>query len=65
MSQTRPETSEELLEAIQNTDPTSDPADDITTGVEGTERTAGTAAPYEPMPSWSVCAPSAMRCWTV
>ncbi len=47
MSQTRPETSEELLEAIQNTDPTSDPADDITTGVEGTERTAGIAHPAE------------------
>ena len=47
MSQTRPETSEELLEAIQNTDPTSDPADDVTTGVEGTERTAGTLAPQE------------------
>ncbi len=47
MSQTRPETSEELLEAIQNTDPTSDPADDLTTGVEGTERTAGPLAPHE------------------
>lgn len=40
MSQTRPETSEELLETIQNTDPVSDPADDLTTGVEGTESTA-------------------------
>ena len=43
MSQTRPETSESLLEAIQNTDPVSDPADDITTGFEGEERTAGLA----------------------
>lgn len=43
MSQTRPETSEELLETIQNTDPVSDPADDLTTGVEGAERTAGQA----------------------
>lgn len=41
MSQTRPETSEELLETIQNTDPMSHPAEDLTTGVEGTERTAG------------------------
>ncbi len=47
MSQTRPETSEELLEAIQNTDPVSDPADDLTTGVEGTERTAGPIRPGE------------------
>lgn len=47
MSQTRSETSEELLEAIQNTDPTSDPADDVTTGVEGTERTAGVVVPGE------------------
>ncbi len=47
MSQTRPETSEELLEAIQNTDPTSDPADDLTTGVEGTERTQGIVTPME------------------
>jgi molecular chaperone GrpE len=30
-----------LLETIQNTDPVSDPAEDLTTGVEGTERTAG------------------------
>ncbi len=41
MSQTRPETSESLLEAIQNTDPTSDPAEDVTTGMEGEERTSG------------------------
>ncbi len=47
MSQTRPETSEELLEAIQNTDPVSDPADDLTTGAEGTERTAGPISPSE------------------
>lgn len=40
MSQTRPETSEELLETIQNTDPPSDPAEDLTTGVQGAERTA-------------------------
>ncbi|RRA50095.1 nucleotide exchange factor GrpE [Acidipila sp. EB88] len=44
MSQTRPDTSEELLETIQNTDPVSDPADDLTTGIEGHEHTAGTAA---------------------
>ena len=47
MSQTRPETSEELLESIQNTDPVSDPADDLTTGIEGTERTAGPVTPTE------------------
>jgi len=47
MSQTRPETSEELLESIQNTDPMSDPADAITTGVEGTGRTAGPITPSE------------------
>ncbi len=47
MSQTRPETSEELLETIQNTDPVSDPADDLTTGVEGAARTAGPVAPAE------------------
>ena len=46
MSQTRPETSESLLEAIQNTDPTSDPADDVTTGMDGEERTAG-GAPFD------------------
>ncbi len=44
MSQTRPETSESLLEAIQNTDPTSDPAEDITTGFEGEDRTSGGTA---------------------
>ncbi len=43
MSQTRPDTSESLLEAIQNTDPTSDPAEDLTTGFEGEDRTAGGA----------------------
>ena len=48
MSQTRPETSESLLEAIQNTDPVSDPADAVTTGFEGSERTAGTLSPEEP-----------------
>ncbi len=48
MSQTRPETSESLLEAIQNTDPVSDPADAVTTGFEGPERTAGTMSPEEP-----------------
>ncbi len=47
MSQTRPETSEELLETIQNTDPTSDPADAVTTGVEGYEQTAGFSAADE------------------
>ncbi len=47
MSQTRPETSEELLETIQNTDPVSDPADDLTTGVEGPGRTAGAISPAE------------------
>lgn len=47
MSQTRPETSEELLETIQNTDPVSDPADDLTTGVEGSGRTAGPVVPSE------------------
>lgn len=41
MSQTRPDTSEELLETIQNTDPMSHPAEDLTTGIEGTERTGG------------------------
>ncbi len=48
MSQTRPETSESLLEAIQNTDPVSDPADAVTTGFEGPARTAGTSNPEEP-----------------
>ncbi len=48
MSQTRPETSESLLEAIQNTDPVSDPSDAVTTGFEGPERTAGTLSPEEP-----------------
>lgn len=47
MSQTRPETSEDLLETVQNTDPVSDPADDLTTGVEGEERTAGPITPTE------------------
>ena len=47
MSQTRPETSEELLESVQNTDPVSDPADDLTTGIEGAERTAGPVTPTE------------------
>ena len=47
MSQTRPETSEDLLETIQNTDPVSDPADAVTTGVEGAERTAGPVTPTE------------------
>jgi molecular chaperone GrpE len=39
--ETAPNQSEEFVEAIQNTDPTSDPLDDVTTGYEGTERTAG------------------------
>ena len=47
MSQTRPETSEELLETIQNTDPGSDPSDDLTTGIEGSAQTAGSAPPQE------------------
>jgi molecular chaperone GrpE len=47
MSQTRPDTTEELLETIQNTDPVSDPADDLTTGVEGPERTAGPVTPSD------------------
>ena len=47
MSQTRPETSEDLLETIQNTDPVSDPADALTTGIEGEERTAGPITPTE------------------
>jgi molecular chaperone GrpE len=47
MSQTRPDTSEELLETIQNTDPTSDPSDAATTGFEGAERTAGPASAVE------------------
>ncbi len=47
MSQTRPERSEELLESIQNTDPVSDPSDDLTTGVEGFDRTAGPMTPGE------------------
>jgi molecular chaperone GrpE len=44
MSQTSPKTTEELLEAIQNTDPVSDPADDLTTGIEGS-----TAQPQRPV----------------
>ena len=40
MSQTSPKVTEELLEAIQNTDPVSDPSDDLTTGIEGVESTA-------------------------
>ena len=47
MSQTRPETTEDLLETVQNTDPVSDPADAVTTGVEGEERTAGPVTPTE------------------
>jgi molecular chaperone GrpE len=39
--ETAPNQSEAFVEAIQNTDPTSDPADDVTTGFEGAERTAG------------------------
>jgi molecular chaperone GrpE len=50
MSQTRPETSEELLETIQNTDPVSHPAEDLTTGIEGTERTAGIGSAEEAVP---------------
>jgi molecular chaperone GrpE len=40
MSQTSPKTTEELLEAVQNTDPVSDPSDALTPGVDGTESTA-------------------------
>ncbi len=47
MSQTSPKTTEELLEAIQNIDPISDPADDLTTGKEGTESTAQQRQPVE------------------
>jgi molecular chaperone GrpE len=47
MSQTSPKTTEELLETIQNTDPVSDPADDLTTGIEGTESTAQQQRPVE------------------
>ena len=47
MSQTEPRVTEELLEAIQNTDPVSDPSDDLTTGIEGTESTAQNHGPVE------------------
>ena len=47
MSQTRPDTSEDLLETVQNTDPGSDPAEDQTTGVEGEERTSEPATEPE------------------
>ncbi len=47
MSQTSPKVTEELLESIQNTDPVSDPADDLTTGIEGTEATAQQQQPVE------------------
>ncbi|HEY0785877.1 MAG TPA: nucleotide exchange factor GrpE [Acidobacteriaceae bacterium] len=47
MSQTEPKVSEELLEATQNTDPVSDPGDDLTTGVEGTEATSQQQRPVE------------------
>ncbi len=47
MSQTSPKVTEQLLEAIQNTDPVSDPADDLTTGFEGTEATAQQQQPVE------------------
>ena len=47
MSQTSPKTTEELLETIQNTDPVSDPADDLTTGIEGPESTAQQQRPVE------------------
>ena len=47
MSQTSPKVTEELLESIQNTDPVSDPADDLTTGIEGKESTAQPARPIE------------------
>jgi molecular chaperone GrpE len=47
MSQTSAKVTEELLEATQNTDPVSDPADDVTTGVEGVESTARPHKPVE------------------
>jgi molecular chaperone GrpE len=47
MSQTEPKVTEELLEAVQNTDPVSDPSDDLTTGIEGNESTAQNHGPVE------------------
>jgi molecular chaperone GrpE len=47
MSQTEPKVTEELLEAVQNTDPVSDPAEDVTTGVEGPATTAQNQGPVE------------------